>query len=171
MLSFRELDANFEAFRVIFNNTNHVPFNQVTLVKPIPSLEIQKTLRRIRSIGSSRQPQPYVRPDEPDVVAKIIFWCDSEGEYWNEDMHTKEYTYFVMKNGSINFKSNFEFYMQPKMKWATLINEWILNYIPRLREQIRLNKYKEELISMVYSPERIVKLYEDNPNNIKYLTE
>lgn len=66
--------------------------------------------------------------------------------------------------------STYEFQKQPKMKWATLINRWMLNYIPRLRQQMRLNMYKEELIATVYSPERVMKTYKDNPD-IEWLTE
>ena len=165
MFTFQELYENFEAFKAIFASASHAPFANVDIypgIKPRQEKYSGMELLRRRRLG---RPPVYLTP-EPGVVAKIIL----SGEWWDEAMRNRYYTYLIMENGSIKFMSTYEFQKQPKMKWATLINRWMLNHIPRFRQQMRLNVYKEELIATIYSPERVMKTYKDNPD-IEWLTE
>ena len=165
MFTYQELYENFEAFKVIFTNASHAPFAHVTIERAIqPGQEKYSGMELLRRRLQGRTPI-YLTP-EPGVVAKIIL----SGDSWNQEMNGRTYTYMISTNGSISFKGHYEFQKQPKMKWATLINRWILNSIPRLRQQQRFNIYKEELIATVYSPERVIKMYNEGVD-IEYLTE
>lgn len=165
MFTFQELNENFDAFKAIFVSASHAPFADVDIcpgIKPGQEKHSGMELLRRRRLG---RPPVYLT-GEPGVIAKIIL----SGESWDAAMRNRSYTYLIMENGSIKFMSTYEFQKQPKMKWATLINRWMLNSIPRLRQQMRLNMYKEELIATVYSPERVMKTYKGSPD-IEYLTE
>ena len=166
--TFEELSKNFEQFKEIFNNASHAPFESAFIQRPNQPGQLQGHMREQRARRERGLPPIYLDP-EPGFVAKIILIPN----IYDIEMRNKEYVYLITPEGGITFKARVEFHKQPKMKWAKLITKWLenLTYASYMRHVNRFNKFSEELVATVYSPEWLCNLganIEDR-SHIEYL--
>ena len=158
MLTYLELSENFEDFKVIFANASHAPFTNVGIYPAIQPGQVDNSMEARRRWARGRPPI-YLEPDT-GFVAKIIM----SGDKYDLDMVNKDYTFLITPTGGISFRRQWEFGKQPKQKWAYLISKWLQKSISHYRQVNRTKNFKMELISAVYQPERIMRLYKEGPD-------
>ena len=163
MISYSEINENFDEFRKIFTKTSHAPFTNLELVQGKLNFR-----HRINSVTGLLE---RVSQTPDNFVAKVILkrdpWADfkieriqsEENPYfdfdsWN-DRCIEENPYFdlsfkIRSDGSIFRDSGLNYKKQVKQKWGILIRRWLKNSVSTFRTHRRTDQIREELVSTVF---------------------
>lgn len=157
MISYSEINNNFDEFRKIFKNASHRPFEDVELHQG-------KRAWRTRFKNGRLETVPQT-PD--DFEAKVVLKRD---QFTSELNPYFDLVFKIRSDGSVFSDSRASYKNQPKLKWATLIQRWLKNSVSSYRTYERTEKIKEELVSSVYSKE-LLQLIEQQEQEQQQQTE